>query len=167
MLALGLLLMVAGLFVAAYPDLVLTRVGGEVENTELISIGTRQIFLDFAGQIIRRTPIIGTGIGTFPWEARDLLVRTSLRTLVQAENVHSVPILILSEIGIVGLVLWLAIVVTALVRAWRRALTPYAAGLAAAAVALLAAGVLDHYPWSMFPISLLSGILLATAARGG
>jgi O-antigen ligase len=165
-LALGLLLIVAALFVAAYPDLVLTRVGGEIENTELISIGTRQIFYDFAIQIIRRAPIIGTGIGTFPWEARDLLVRTSLRTLVQAENVHSVPILILSEIGIVGLVLWLVVVVAALARAWRRALTPDAAGLAAAAAALLAAGVLDHYPWSMFPVSLLTWILLAAAARG-
>lgn len=166
-LAGGMLLIVAGLFVAAYSDLVLARVGAETENTELISLGTRQIFYDFAAQIIRRTPMVGTGVGTFPWEARDLLIRTSLRTLVRAENVHSVPLLILSEIGGVGLALWLATTGSALILAWRRALTPYAAGLSAAAAALLAAGLLDHYPWTMFPVSLLAWILLGTAARGG
>jgi O-antigen ligase len=161
-----MLLVAAGLFVAAYPDLVLTRVGSETENTELISLGTRQIFYDFAGQIIRRALVVGTGIGTFPWEARDLLVRTSLRTLVQAENVHSVPLLVLSETGTIGLALWLLSHGAALILAWRRALTPYAAGLTVAAAALFVAGLLDHYPWSMFPMSLLAWILLAAAARG-
>lgn len=162
-LALGGVALTAGLFVAAYPDLVLARAGVGGEEVELISVEARRIFIDIAFQIAPRRPITGAGIGAFAWEARDVLAGSPLRTLIRAENVHSTPLLALTELGIVGFGLWAGTLLIGFGLAWRRARDPFAAGLAAGAAALIAISVIDHYPWTMFPVGLLLWGSLALA----
>jgi O-antigen ligase len=111
--ALGALIVAT--FSFAYAPFLQARAGVRDESVEQISVAQRGIFIAFAWQIIERYPIAGTGIGTFAWEARDLLVKSPYRGLLRAENVHSVPLLILSELGAVGMVLW-----SALLAAWAR-----------------------------------------------
>ncbi|GAB4550833.1 MAG: hypothetical protein OHK0023_17260 [Anaerolineae bacterium] len=163
--ALAVLLIMSGiglLFVVGYGSFLLARAGINSGETEQISVAQRGVFMGIAHDLILRHPTGGTGIGTFAWEAADMLRRLPYRGL-RGENVHNVPLLITSELGVLGLLGWLLMHITWVAYIWRKVRDPYALGLAAAAVALLVIGLVDHYPFGMYHGLIMSFGCMAAA----
>lgn len=138
-------------FVVGYAQLLAARVGEGQESVELRSVSDRLVFMDFAFRSIRERPIFGVGIGNFPWRTSYYLVETDFD--LRGDNVHNVLLSVTAELGIIGLVLVLMAIVCgaiAAIKGLRGGVDDHPARLALFAifVALLAVGVLDHYPWT-------------------
>lgn len=148
--------LVVGLaFAVGYQPLLAARVGEGQESVELRSVSDRIVFMDFAFRSIAERPILGVGIGNFPWRTSYYLVDTNFD--LRGDNVHNVLLSVTAELGVVGLALVLAAIVSgviAVIKGLRAAASSpdddRASRLAlfAVFVALLAVGVLDHYPWT-------------------
>jgi O-antigen ligase len=153
----GTLLTVAILYVILYSPFVIARAGVGGEVTELRSVADRRIFTEIALDLIGRKPITGVGIGNFRAAAVGWL-RANPQYALRPDHVHSVPLLIASELGLPGLILWGGLVGWSAWRLWRSVPAPFASGLWAGGAALLAIGLLDHYPWTIFHFGLLSWV---------
>ncbi len=158
----GTLLIAA--FVVTHSDLVFARTGLGDESNELRSISDRVLFTEYAFNMIRTRPLTGLGIGMNPWVAAQMIVHDPRQIDMQAQSVHNIPLLIWSELGLVGFVAWAASLVGAaiiLVRSKSRDLLLW--GTAAAVLALLVISLFDFYMWSIFPYALLWWGLLGVA----
>lgn len=140
-------------FAIGYQPLLAARSGEGQESVELRSVSDRIVFIEFALRSIGERPLLGVGIGNFPWRTSYYLVETDYDLV--GDNVHNVLLSAAAELGVVGLALLVAAIAFGLMdvfRGLRRAEVDddRAARLALFAVfaALLAVGVLDHYPWS-------------------
>ncbi len=161
---LGLSLVAAGLFAALYWPFLANRAGvGDDASLELRSISDRAIFADFARQAISESPLIGVGIGNFPWKASRYLRFTAFD--LRGQPVHQVYLSAWAELGLVGLGL-LAVAlgtgVEAALRARRRIEQTLLLG---AVIALAIIGLFDHYPWTLLQFQALWWGLLAAAGR--
>jgi O-antigen ligase len=144
-------MMVTGvLFVALYHPILLARAGVNNEVTEQRSISDRRVYTDFALRSIREKPLEGVGVGNFPWKASYYLMFYSYDLL--GDNVHNIYLSELAELGIIGLALYGTALLAGLIAAaralWRQS-DIYGAALLAGAMALLAIGLLDHYPYTL------------------
>ena len=109
---------------------------------------------------IREHPIVGVGAGNFPLE----MLRQRSRT---PQYVHNVPLLLASEIGMLGGLIWTAawlVGIGALVRR-RRHLTPDGVAALAAWFAIGIIALFDCYPWSLQAGRLLTVLTLALVDR--
>jgi O-antigen ligase len=158
-------ILIAALFGISYSKYVWARAGVTEDVTEQRSISDRRVFIGIALQVAYEHPILGVGIGAFPWVSNVIVNSGPYRGYLRGDNVHDVPLLVTSELGLVGLALWLITLAIGLLVVWRQVLDPFATGLAAGVVALLAIGVLDHYPWSVFHFGLLFWGSLGIALR--
>ncbi len=152
-LALGVVVAVGVAFVIGYAPLLAARAGEGQESIELRSVSDRLVFMDFAVRSIRERPLLGVGIGNFPWRMSYYLATTNYD--LRGDNVHHVLLSVAAELGIVGLLLILTAMGCGLCAAFQTLRqgddsADHAARLAlfAAFVALLAVGFLDHYPWT-------------------
>ncbi len=148
-------LVLAGLFIGLYGDLILTRAGisDEPEFTETRSIEERVLFNEIALTAIRDYPLQGVGMGNFPWYASYyLFYRTS--TGMRGDNVHNIYLTIQAELGSIGTVLFLA---TLLYGLWAGSKTTsiHQMALIGGVVALAVIGLFDHYPWTLLHYQLL------------
>ena len=152
-IAAGVVVAIGLAFVIGYAPLLAARAGEGEELIELRSVSDRLVFMDFALRSIRERPILGVGMGNFPWRMSYYLATTNYD--LRGDNVHHVLLSVAAELGIVGLLLILAAIICGLITAFRTLRrgedsAAHAARLAlfAAFVALLAVGFLDHYPWT-------------------
>jgi O-antigen ligase len=152
--AVGVALAVGLAFAVSYQPLLAARAGEGEENVELRSVSDRLIFTQYALRSVSERPILGVGIGNFPWRMSYYLAETNYD--LRGDNVHHVLLSVAAELGIVGLALLLLALLAGLVAAVKslRACEPgddRAARLAlfAAFIALFAIGFLDHYPWTL------------------
>jgi O-antigen ligase len=154
----GIAALAVGLaFFAAYQPLLAARAGEGEESVELRSVSDRIVFINFALRSISERPVLGVGIGNFPWRTSYYLAETTFA--LRGDNVHFVLLAAAAELGLVGLGLLVTALgagVVAVVKGLRapidaeNTLDARAARLAffVVFVALTAVGVLDHYPWS-------------------
>ncbi len=141
----GVVVAVFAVLTAPYLGARLTGVG----RLEVRSIDERALALQQARFLVRDTPLVGVGVGnTVP---ALIAQRASL-----LEPPHAVPAVLLTELGVVGLLLGLAFLLALVPRPVR--LPPVALALAAASVPLL---LLDHYLWTTMPGVLLGAFLLS------
>jgi hypothetical protein len=156
------------IFALTYPNYILARTGVGGDVTEERSISDRRIYIEIALQVIRENPLKGVGVAVFPWRANEILRSPEYLARgidLRGDYVHNVPLLVLAELGIVGFVLFVAALAAGFGIVWRSVYDPFAVGLAAGAAALLAIGLLDHYPWSIFHFALLLWGSLGIALR--
>lgn len=135
-----------------------------------------------AVKVIRKNPFIGVGTGNglislvqgkgnFDYNSNDVII-SNLKDPWQYQYPHSVPMVVLLELGLVGLFLASAFVVLVLQRS-ARVLIAQDRGWGLVRVALFSAAVLsplllDHYLWTSQPGRiLLWGLLGALAAAIG
>jgi O-antigen ligase len=154
----ALALIVGAVFVGRYHPLLLTRAGVGSERLEQQSIAERVIFNNVAFVAIERYPLQGVGAGNFPWfSSYYLFYETDIDH--RGENVHNVFLLVTAELGVIGLLLMVAVVLSAIGRALPRsgdALADwYRAVFLGGAVALIVIGLFDHYPWSLLGMQVL------------
>lgn len=201
--ALLLALLVGASFLLAFRPLVAARAGVGMEGTEQRSIADRVVYTEIAYRVLlgdyahprtRQTanPLLGLGIGNFPWYAADFLYFQRPQYDLRGDNVHHVMLLVYTEVGLIGLGL-VSLALCAGIEASLRAVknngeiisvglqppqTPpeksnsflgrrqpdtARAALLAGVVALMIAGLFDHYPWSMPHYQIVWWGLLAAA----
>jgi hypothetical protein len=124
--------------------------GGPVAPMEQSSLSARSRQFEIAWREVQRAPLTGVGAANAP-------LVTWLNTPESERErtwlpVHNVPLLALEELGLLGLVLWLAAMAAPFVLTWRR-VRKRAAGRweivwLAAFAGLTLISLLDYYPWS-------------------
>lgn len=163
---LGALLATGALFLAFYAPLLLARAGVGSENTEMRSIADRAVFTQIAMTAIQRAPWQGLGAANYPWYAADYLWRFTDYDL-RGDNVHHIGLLLWSELGLIGLLLFFAAISLSV----RLALDSIRCDpaprtrvmLLAGAAAFLLIGFFDHYPWTIIHFQALWFAALGTA----
>jgi O-antigen ligase len=165
LLSLAMGLVVGLIFALLFQDFLLARAGISTESIELRSISDRAVYAQFAFRSIRETPILGLGIGNFPWRASYYLMFTDFD--LRGDNVHNIYLSAWAELGIIGLVLMISAMTAG---AWTVVRAPtedreFMARMAlfAGFVALAAIGLLDHYPWTTIQFQAAFWGLLAAA----
>ena len=163
-------LCVTSVFGLTYAKFVMARAGVGGEVTELRSVTDRRIFvqiaLDIVGQhpLIGNRPVTGVGLANFPYAAARWLFRSPYSEL-KPDYVHSYPLLVITELGFTGFILWSLLLAVGAGIAWESARDPFAVGIGAGAVALLTVGLFDHYPWTILHFALLLWACIGVAMR--
>ncbi|MBA3869522.1 MAG: O-antigen ligase family protein [Anaerolineae bacterium] len=168
----GIFLIAAGLFYWRYQPFLAARTGVTTESIELRSASDRAVYNQIAIDAIKQSPILGTGIGNFPWYASEYLAKTTFD--LRGQPVHNIFLSAWSELGIIGLGLFLAILSLALgagIIYIRRAsdsqkeiIFVYGATIGGI-VAFLVIGLFDHYPWTLIQFQSLLWMLMAIIIR--
>jgi O-antigen ligase len=166
----GVLVVIVGItFALIYRPLLSARAGEGAESVELRSISDRTVYTYYALEAVYEEPVLGVGVGNFPWRSSHYLAQTDFD--LRGDNVHHVMLSALAELGIIGLALLTATLVfgvEAVLYSVRSA--PDARERAAFLAGVLALGIiglLDHYPWTMFQMQLAWWSLLAAALGAG
>ncbi len=164
---LGMALVVGIVFVLLFQNFLLARAGINTESIELRSVSDRAVYTQFALRSIRETPVLGLGIGNFPWRASYYLMFTDYD--LRGDNVHNIYLSAWAELGIIGLILMISAMVAG---AWAVVRTSSQSheyiervALFAGFMALAAIGLLDHYPWAVLQFQTLFWSLLAAAGK--
>jgi O-antigen ligase len=166
---LGVALIVMTVFVAAYGHLLVPRLGLIPQGTEIRSVEERGVLTDGALALIRRRPLLGVGLGNFS-VALYQLAPESIAAYPTYQPVHNVTLLLTAELGLLGGVLWLTLVVApwALLYQQRQSnmhMTGWWAGLHGALTALSVVSLFDAYVWSAHQGALALMLVLGLWAR--
>jgi O-antigen ligase len=159
------LLSVVAVILFAYRELLLTRLSRL--DTPLESRSIRERFEDVvqAWDLIRERPLLGVGSGYYLGALWD---RAGDNPPPGFRLIHNIPLLALAELGILGPVLWLWLILTPPVALWRasrrRSIEPNEAGWAAAFVAATVFGLFDSYLY--LPVTLWPTMCLGVLAGG-
>lgn len=178
-------LVAAGVFVMVFRPFVSARTGEGSESVELRSISDRTVYNAFAYKAISESPILGVGIGNFPWIVSKYLDDTDFD--LRGQPAHHVFLSAWAELGIIGFLLTAVMMIVGVevilrhFRSYPRLLFSRAAELhealnrdpdASARVVLLGAliglmmiGLLDHYPWTLLQFQAAWWGLLAAAGK--
>ena len=164
----GIFLIAAGLFFLIYQPFLAARTGATTESVELRSASDRAVYNQIAMEAIKQSPILGTGIGNFPWYSTDYLIKTTFD--LRGQPVHNIFLSAWSELGIVGLGLFILIIGMTLragfvhIRQANSSVFVYGAAMGAI-VAFLVIGLFDHYPWTLIQFQAALWLLMAIAIR--
>ncbi len=155
-----------GIMALAFRPIVLARIGASpaAVTLENRSTGQRLQLLAFGLQAIREHPLAGLGAGTFvEW------IYTIPGQPAPFEPVHAIPVLIVAETGLGGLLagLALAAAVGFRLRHRRKQMLPLEATWSAILVGILAIALADHYWWTMAPMRTLFVLVLGIWVAGG
>lgn len=149
-IALAIISMTAVILTALHHDAVRSRmrVEGRLEQR---SVQERQEQYSDAVRLFVGNPMFGIGPGQMPvtLAGRDT---TGGHTGWEYQPIHNVPALITVELGITGLLLWLAVVVSSFVAARTRGdeLDAYRLAFRSIFLGLLVMSLFDHYLWSLW-----------------
>lgn len=142
------IVMSAALMIGAiYPDVVVPRITGE-GRLESLSIDERKGQLDDAQALFLSHPVAGVGMGQMPISLS--LELPDGREGYYYQPVHSVPVLVAVELGLVGILLWILLIRGIVGRVWKWRLTPPESVFFVGFVAVLTVGLLDHFVWSLW-----------------
>jgi O-antigen ligase len=136
-------------FALMYRPFLSARVSINDENTEQRSISDRVVFTNIALDAISIAPVQGIGAGNFAWySARYLRDRTDFD--LQGGNVHQVALMLISELGIVGLMLFGGLLTLAIAinlrGLWRHPEQLWRLSYLGAVIAFAVVGLVDQYP---------------------
>ena len=152
---------VIGLFALLFAPLIVARLSGQ-GATEQVSIGERVEQTTLALELFGAQPLTGVGAGNFT------LYNPPDTPLVPPQRAHNVPLLIASELGLPGVLLWLAGVASVMaagVRSGRATTAMWPALLTSALIAMLVISLFDYYWWTssqgVYVWATIGGALLA------
>jgi O-antigen ligase len=135
-------------------ELIFSRVSNQNISTEQISTVGRFWQDQQAIGMIKKSPIIGVGIGSFILE----LSKTAIAG-APIEPVHNLPLLVTAELGIAGIILILSICALVARRVIRsKSSQAILAGAMLAGLGMI--GVFDHYLWTLAPGRIMLGLVL-------
>jgi len=135
-------------------DLFISRTTGLNSTTEEFSITARLWLTKQSFALIKEHPVLGGGAGSFVIQ---LAQRAGEFYLV--EPVHNIPLLVMSELGIFGLILLIAIVIM-IGKTFLQSNNPNVILVGALLGGLGVIGMLDHYFWTLAPGRLMLGLVL-------
>lgn len=173
-------LIVAGAFVYIYRPFLSARAGISDESVEERSISDRLVYNSMAVDAIISSPILGVGIGNFPWLASYYLSKTDFD--LKGQPAHHVLLSSWAELGLVGFIMTALVIILGVEAALRAIRTSGKAlqnnpdphwdtnriaqiVLLGGVVALMFIGLLDHYPWTLIQFQVAWWGLLAAAGK--
>lgn len=161
------LLVIAGFTTLALPQLFLARseANGRLETK---SISERQQQLTDAYALIKLEPIRGVGYGNMPVALYDRVER-SRESVHSYQPVHNVYLLSVVELGILGGLVYVAFLLTALrkhVVQVMRERQWVSVSITSAFAALLVIGLFDHYLWTLSAGTMLVWLAVGLGSRG-
>lgn len=151
-------------FVGLFYPLLLSRTGVGEENTELRSLADRIVYMDIARDAIQNHPLRGVGAGNFPWYASNYLFYNTDYDL-RGNNVHNIYLTVFSELGLIGFILFMGMMISGIVAILQKRDTERIA-LLAIFIALAIMGLFDHYMWTLINTQVLWVGLLAVGMSG-
>ncbi len=170
---LGVSLVASGLFFLLYQPFLSSRAGLSDESVELRSVSDRNVYNQIAIDAIKKSPVLGIGIGNYPWYSTDYIFNNTTFDL-RGQPVHNIYLSAWSELGIIGLGLFLLIVGIAIrmgitnIRLRNNQQTNDTFLCAAAicgVVAFLVIGFFDHYSWTLIQFQVAFWGLMAVAIQ--
>jgi len=114
------------------------------------SVILRGFYNQFAYEVIGRYPLSGIGLGNFVWEIKDIF---NLLSNWLHQPVHNIYLLIISEIGLIGLVIFLMFIYRVLVQNKDRLLL-------LVILSFLFIGLFDHFFWTLQQGQLIFWLIL-------
>jgi len=170
--AIGLLVTVLSFivlsFIAANWQLLQPRLGLTSQGTEIRSVESRAIQGPAAGALIQMRPVLGVGLGNYP-TALYSLAREMVAAYPVYQPVYNVALLVTAELGILGGILWLSLVLLPWLNLWLRRvqvqITPWWSVLSGAFLALTAVSFFDFYVWTSHQGRLVFWLVLGLWAR--
>lgn len=135
----------AVLLLVAFLPLIATRFGAGQVETEQVSLYTRSWLMQRTWEIIRQSPWLGVGAGSY-----SLALFQHVPSFYDIEPVHNTPVLLLSELGMVGLFLEAGLGLVILYHSFK-ASQPLMVVLSAGLLGLMAVSFFDHYIWTVSP----------------
>jgi len=144
-------------FLAIFWPFLVGRIDVASQPYETFSVSERRAMIDIAGQVIAARPLTGMGAANFSSASRELLG-------YPLGWVHNVPLLVTSELGLIGLAAFLGMIGSMLAVGWRRwrsrSISPWQALIGGSLAALLAVMLFDHYLWTAPQGALLWALLI-------
>ena len=170
--AIGLLVTVLSFivlsFIAANWQLLQPRLGLTSQGTEIRSVESRAIQGPAAGALIQMRPVLGVGLGNYP-TALYSLAREMVAAYPVYQPVYNVALLVTAELGILGGILWLSLILLPWLNLWLRRvqvqITPWWSVLSGAFLALTAVSFFDFYVWTSHQGRLVFWLVLGLWAR--
>ncbi len=172
----GLVIGAAVLFSIIYLPFLSARAGIDGESIEIRSVSDRAVYTEMAYRAIGESPLLGVGIGNFPWRASYYLQFTDYD--LQGQPVHHIFLLSWAELGFVGYVLTVLVLIFGIEATLQAAnsggLSQTSslsinqigrATLLGGVIALMVIGLFDHYPWTQIQFQTLWFGLLAVTGR--
>ncbi|HAV76831.1 MAG TPA: hypothetical protein DCX53_05685 [Anaerolineae bacterium] len=135
-------------------ELVLTRVSNSTVATEQLSTFGRSWLTEQALNMTLAHPLTGVGIGSFIIELAGYAIEGAI-----IEPVHNLFLLVSSELGIVGLLLFLGLYFIIAMNIIE-ARTPKAIMVGATLTGLGIISIFDHYLWTLAPGRIMLGLAL-------
>ncbi len=161
----------ATVFFIVYRPFLAARAGIGGESVELRSTSDRIVYNQIAFTAIQQSPILGTGIGNFPWYAAKYLA-TETDFDLKGQPVHNIYLSAWSELGIIGLGLFICIIGLTLLLGFKNVAnaqsattTLYYAGAFGAVAAFLLIGLFDHYTWTIIQFQAAFWGVMAVAVQ--
>ncbi|WP_134741839.1 O-antigen ligase family protein [Nocardioides sp. 503] len=170
-LGFGALSVVALLVVlTAFPQLIETSLS-QKEHVAGQNVSERLDLWQSAGRMTLENPVLGLGPGSFSQQHRDFADSLPLNINHTLDVAHNTYLEVSSETGLLGLVVFLAILVTAYLGAWshwRRTRDPLGGAVCVALLgtAVAAAFVTEQYFLPLWLLAALGAALGATGATG-
>jgi O-antigen ligase len=161
-------LIIAAVFLVLYWPLLQPRLGLTSQGVEIRSVESRALQTGAATTLIRMRPLLGVGMGNYPFALYTLAPETVAAYPVY-QPVYNVTLLTAAELGLLGGLFWLMLMVSPWIALWRRrrqmAVGPWWAGLSGALLGLAVVSVFDHYFWASHQGRLLLWLVLGLWAR--
>ncbi len=148
------------LFTQAVPEIFATRIGA-TGRLEQGSIDGRVSALDESMALVRENVWLGVGPGRSVYA---LAEKFPGRSGWSYQPAHVLPVVVLTEIGLLGLIAWAWLLAWPLLTRMRnRGLSGCASPFLGSLAALLIAGLFDHYAWTFWFGACLICLLAAAA----
>lgn len=139
---------------------IITRLEGR-EPLEVNSIQLRLTYTEQALALISNHWLSGVGIGNYTLAVYQEINSNLPGYYYQA--VHNIFLLIFAEIGIFGILIFIALCITALLTLLRAPHTMGRAGAMAAVLTIACVGMVDHYWWTHYTGSMMMWLVFAIA----
>jgi hypothetical protein len=154
-------------FAATQWSLLQPRLGLAYEGAEVRSVDERATLIAGARALRERRPVLGVGAGGFS-TALHRLAREAIAAYPIVQPVHNVPLLLATEVGLLGAGLWFALVLGPAAAAWIRPVgrrAGWLAGLTGVLAACFTLGWYEAYPWRSQQGALLLWLTLGLWVR--
>ena len=143
-----------GLTLFPLRELFTSRITTPTTTTEEFSLTGRVWLTEQAITVIKEHPLLGVGAGSFIIQLADRAGEFNF-----VEPVHNIPLLVTSELGILGLILILAIMFS-IGKNFFQTKNPNAILIGAVIIGLGTISLFDHYLWTLAPGRLMLGFVL-------
>ena len=149
-----------GTIIITQKDLLISR---STELTNNVSLNYRAEFNSQALTIFKQNPIIGVGVGEYIPTLRETSSIVSLNEPWKAQPPHNIFLFVAVELGFVGLILFILILISVLRFTWNKKHLPLVLNIFLILSSFVVVGLFDHYLVTIQQGRLIFSVILGLA----